>query len=77
MLEGNISRHPDFLHECLKEASMTGHVTTMFHATAPPTIGVVACGPVAMVQSINHICNSGSNPASGPIFTFTEDDWEW
>ena len=38
--------------------------------------GVVACGPVAMVQSINHICNLGSNLTSDSIFTFTEDDWE-
>jgi hypothetical protein len=77
MLEGNIGRYPDFQRECLKWASMTGPATTTFHATAPPTIGVVACGPVAMVQSINHICNSSSNLTSGHIFTFTEDNRDW
>ena len=78
MLEGNIGRRPDFQCEFLKVASMTGPAaTTTLHATAPPTIGVIACGPVAMVQSINHICNSGSNLRGGPIFAFTDDDWEW
>lgn len=35
-------------------------------------IGVVACGPMAMIESISSVCNEDS-----AVFTFTEDDWEW
>jgi len=42
-------------------------------------VGVLACGPVQMVETINSICNM---PSSGlknqrSVFTFTEEDWEW
>ena len=44
-------------------------------------IGVVACGPYAMIQQINGICNSGSftwgTKEGGAFFAFTEDEWEW
>ena len=44
-------------------------------------IGVVACGPYAMIQQINGICNTGSftwgTKEGGAFFAFTEDDWEW
>jgi hypothetical protein len=44
-------------------------------------IGVVACGPIAMIQEINAICNAGSfswgQGKEDAFFAFTEDDWEW
>lgn len=49
-------------------------------------VGVLACGPLAMVQSITEICNKPNSgyqwgveqeDGSNVIFSFAEEDWEW
>jgi hypothetical protein len=74
MLEGNIGLRPDFQRQFLQVASMAA-VGGKCSKDNPANIVVIACGPVAMIQAIKHLCNnSGSRTSGDPIFTFTEDD---
>jgi hypothetical protein len=77
MLEENIGDCPDFQCEFLKVASMTAPASLKSHANSPPFIGVIACGPLSMVQSINKLCKSDISRAGSPCFLFTKIDWEW
>ena len=71
MLEGRIGCRPDLDQE-FSEASIESHQAD---------IGVAACGPLAIIQEINAICNAGSfswgQGKDDAFFAFTEDDWEW
>jgi predicted ferric reductase len=77
MLEGHIGCRPNLSDEF--GAVVKG---------ADADIGVVACGPLPLIQQINGICNSSGGRISwgiqtdesdvnGAFFAFTEDDWEW
>jgi predicted ferric reductase len=72
MLEGRICCRPNLDHE-FSEASV--------ESIGQADIGVVACGPIAIIQEINAICNAGSfswgQGKEDAFFAFTEDDWEW
>jgi len=51
----------------------------------PVDIGVLACGPIPLIESIDNFCNKSSlfswglseGEGSKTFFTFEEEDWEW
>jgi predicted ferric reductase len=78
MLKGRIGFRPNLAFEF-------GKITTSGDHTHKD-VGVLACGPLAMVQSITQICNkprSGcqwgmqQDDGTNVFFSFTEEDWEW
>jgi hypothetical protein len=78
MLKGRIGCRPNLAFEF-------GKITTSGDHTLKD-VGVLACGPQAMVQSITQICNkpkSGcqwgmqQDDGTSVFFSFTEEDWEW
>lgn len=80
-LKGRIGCRPDFESEFRKIKS------NVDAGNSGNDVGVLACGPMAMVKNITQICNT---PKSGytwgvkqedgnsdAYFSFTEEDWEW
>ena len=78
MVQGRIGCRPNLGLEFRKIRTSGDH--------ALKNVGVLACGPMAMVQSITKICNKpnsgcqwGTQQEDGTnaFFSFTEEDWEW
>merc|ERR1711933_167155 len=75
MVYGRVHKRPNLQREF-------DDVARSLH-TSIPDVGVLACGPVKMIEQINNICNRsatyswGLENASGEnvYFAFTEDDW--
>lgn len=78
LVGGNIGCRPNLSYEF---ASFAREMASI--AGGMVDIGVLACGPVQMVESINSICNVTSGGCSSGLenehacFSFTEEDWEW
>jgi len=74
LIYGNIGCRPNLSYEftsfAKEMASIAGSVVD---------IGVLACGPAQMVESINYFCNVPSTGEKNKHawFSFTEEDWEW
>lgn len=98
MIIGRIGCRPDVSAEFLDAAAAAGtfystqtkknsqaHNTSSVLEHHPSEIGVLACGPVPLIESINSFCNQSScfswgvrnDDGSKVFFAFTEDDWEW
>jgi len=71
LIGGNIGCRPNLSYEFSSFAKEMALI-----AGGMVDIGVLACGPVQMVESINSICNEGSENEHA-CFLFTEEDWEW
>jgi len=78
MVQGRIACRPNLATEFGKIATGGDHYDK--------DVAVLACGPLAMVQSITNVCNkpkSGyqwglqQDDGSNVFFSFTEEDWEW
>lgn len=71
MVMGRISCRPDL-------ASELGNIVTRgMHQHK--NVGVLACGPVAMIKAVTQSCNHVSKNSDGSdlYYSFTEEDWEW
>ena len=89
MIEGRLGVRPDLVQE-FRQVAAIAITQSAFHeemTKEAPDIGVLACGPMAMVKTINEICNTSpcfSRPHESEdgdtgtaFFAFSEDDWEW
>ena len=82
MLFGRIGCRPDIPSEFCEVAigNNTKSVTNQ-----PGNIGVLACGPTKLVESVNTLCNKQpcfswglcNEDGSKTFFSFAEEDWEW
>jgi len=78
LIGGNIGCRPNMSYEFASFAKEMASI-----AGGMVDIGVLACGPIQMVESINSICNVASRGCSLGLenqhacFSFTEEDWEW
>ncbi|KAL3910338.1 MAG: hypothetical protein SGILL_007731 [Bacillariaceae sp.] len=79
MIYGRIGQRPNMMEEFSKIETRNG-------TSGNRNVGVLACGPIAMVKSITSICNQPRGGCAwnfeledGPdaFFSFTEEDWEW
>jgi len=92
MILGRIGCRPDMVQEFSDIALNANTNSSTTGNDDIWDIGVLACGPVSMVESINRICNNtsastsvpgsfsvsnSSNDGSNVFFDFTEEDWEW
>lgn len=78
MIKGRIGKRPDLKAEFKSISSKSN--------SDKSDVAVLACGPMAMVETINEICNvpsskcsseEGTHHDSPVFFTYTEEDWEW
>jgi len=80
MIKGRMGSRPDLKAEFKSISSISN--------TNESDVAVLACGPMAMVETINQICNVPSskcsfeggtrqNDGSIAFFAYTEEDWEW
>jgi len=68
-----------------KDLKSDGIYNIDFDEDLPVDIGVLACGPIPLIESIDNFCNKSSlfswglSEGSGTktFFTFEEEDWEW
>ena len=83
MIMGRVGCRPNLM----EEFKNIRQIHTENYRVRNVNVGVLACGPMAMVNGITEICNKqsgccstfGMELADGAhaYFNFTEEDWEW